>query len=1421
MSDFNISTLTIKMAADVAQLSRDMGSAKQVVNSAMETIKHDVEMAKGALEAFGVALAAERIAEFVSRAIDAAAALEKLSQRTGMATETLSQLQYAAKLAEVPADTLNTAIKKLSVSIEQGAAGDRVRIAVFKQLGISQADLGQGTQAVMLKMADAYAHAQDGSGKAAVSIRLMGKAGDEMIPFLNQGAAGIRTLMTEADRLGLTIGGDFGESAAQFKENLTRIDSLSGKLAIMLAHDLVDGTSRAMQAFIDAAKEGDKFAGVLAAIKVLIGQDDLTQNQKKMVETTNSILNLQNTIDKIRAKGEENWTASDAAIIRSSKAKLATLQQEYGAAKQYVDAQDAQVEAAKKAAAAAQKAREEGQKLADANRQAQAMAAQEEAEYRAIAKALDAVQATTAKELEQGRALTEQEKLDIKVMEQVRAAKVPLTQAHLDAVAAALKETQAILDRKAAAAAEQQDATNDAKQWAKDQADLAAADKARADERDRVNKSIADQAQVLADSNDMLKLEGTLVGATNEQRAIGIGDLQVELTLKRQIQDITRDLSLDEAARARAIAAATANAEEAKAQVAEKAALQEQITLLGQMEQAGKQMWDALWTGGNQTFQKLGQALKTYLLDVLYQMTAKKWILSIGTSMTGGAASAGGSLLSSSAGSMFGSGLSSIGSEVMNGTLLGNIGAGMSGVGGSFASSVGAGLATDAMGATVAEGTAAATLGAGSTIGAALAAVPVYGWIALGAMALMSFMSKGGGPKVDGKYGTTYSGVASGALDPTVTSGAQSGIQSLQAQYNTLAQQLGGTANVDFGMGISRDPQGTAPTMLEIAGTQNGHALFSNTNLNVGRSDQELQTAVTSGLTDALITALKASNLEKPFADYLGTITSDMSVDVKTAMIKTLSDVASYTSAIGGLGGVFSRITDLSVQARGAMLGAAGGLQALTTATATYYQNFYTADEQRANTIAGISKALDSVGLSLSGIDLSSATARQQFRALVDSIDVSTDAGQKQFAVLMSVAGAFANVTASLDAVNNTLDTTTQTVTTVTSAVDALNAAIAASRTATDAAMQSLLASIAAQKQQVQSQISSTQQTIATLQGLFDYLGQQTQQLYGDVASTSAQQAGQGQDFITEALSTLQKTGVLPDQQKLASAVTAITTNMSQQTYATQADADFARLVLAGKLSTLKDAAGLQLDTAHQQLLAEQNQLTELDRLTTQAQAQIDALRGIDTSVKSVTTAIDNLARALLSEASTSGASLTGGLTEQNVNTAIGQVWQSTGGAMAVKTSTGLQIVGVTGDMFSGAEAQAWVNQQLAAGDPMAVYQKAKQEGISANSLDQLMQWTPGTSNAWAASAGVPSFAVGTNLVPHDMLAMVHKNEAIVPAPYNPAAGGTSTSDRHLKAMSERLDTIAANSKSQGQSLRVLEDAFSGRQKVALLVDQI
>jgi hypothetical protein len=42
--------------------------------------------------------------------------------------------------------------------------------------------------------------------------------------------------------------------------------------------------------------------------------------------------------------------------------------------------------------------------------------------------------------------------------------------------------------------------------------------------------------------------------------------------------------------------------------------------------------------------------------------------------------------------------------------------------------------------------------------------------------------------------------------------------------------------------------------------------------------------------------------------------------------------------------------------------------------------------------------------------------------------------------------------------------------------------------------------------------------------------------------------------------------------------------------------------------------------------------------------------------------------------------------------------------------------------------------------------------------------------------SGIPTLAVGTNYVPQDTLAYIHKGEAVVPKQYNPSAGGVGGS---------------------------------------------
>lgn len=68
-----------------------------------------------------------------------------------------------------------------------------------------------------------------------------------------------------------------------------------------------------------------------------------------------------------------------------------------------------------------------------------------------------------------------------------------------------------------------------------------------------------------------------------------------------------------------------------------------------------------------------------------------------------------------------------------------------------------------------------------------------------------------------------------------------------------------------------------------------------------------------------------------------------------------------------------------------------------------------------------------------------------------------------------------------------------------------------------------------------------------------------------------------------------------------------------------------------------------------------------------------------------------------------------------------------------------------------------------------------------------------------ARAAGIPGFATGINRVPHDMLALIHKDEAVVPAaynPYNPGAHAPGNAEvvAELRKLNERIARIEASS---------------------------
>jgi lambda family phage tail tape measure protein len=153
----------------------------------------------------------------------------KLSQKTGVSVEALTALDYAAKLSDVSTEGLTKALQRLSVALFdsrfEGGEGGKA----LKSLGVAATDASgqiRPTEQVLLDLADQFANMPDGADKAALAMKLFGKEGLSIIPFLNQGREGITALMEEAQRLGLVMSEDVARASEVFNDNLTRLSAI-------------------------------------------------------------------------------------------------------------------------------------------------------------------------------------------------------------------------------------------------------------------------------------------------------------------------------------------------------------------------------------------------------------------------------------------------------------------------------------------------------------------------------------------------------------------------------------------------------------------------------------------------------------------------------------------------------------------------------------------------------------------------------------------------------------------------------------------------------------------------------------------------------------------------------------------------------------------------------------------------------------------------------------------------------------------------------------------------------------------------------------------------------------------------------------------------------------------------------------------
>lgn len=186
----------------------------------------------------------------VTKSSETADRIDKLSAKTGLSKQAFQEWDYVLGQNGIEIEKMQTGMKTLTANMDSAISGNENMASAFDSLGVSitNADGSMRGQEetmndVILKLADM----PNGTEKARLATELFGKAGVELMPMLNNGAAGIEELKERSHELGLVMSDEavnagvvFGDTLDDVKDSLGMVATKVGSEIMPIAQQMLD-----------------------------------------------------------------------------------------------------------------------------------------------------------------------------------------------------------------------------------------------------------------------------------------------------------------------------------------------------------------------------------------------------------------------------------------------------------------------------------------------------------------------------------------------------------------------------------------------------------------------------------------------------------------------------------------------------------------------------------------------------------------------------------------------------------------------------------------------------------------------------------------------------------------------------------------------------------------------------------------------------------------------------------------------------------------------------------------------------------------------------------------------------------------------------------------------------------------------------
>jgi hypothetical protein len=331
--------------ARMGEAARD--SAKETKEN-LESIAGAIKTVQSTLSLIGEVAVLGFIGDSLKEAVESVGeygeAIQQASERTGESTDEIQKFAYAARTVGVGTGEANRSLIMLARRMAEAEQGSEQAKASFEAVGVSMEDIkNESMDEVLAKIATAFQSHADGANKAALAQQLLGRAGAEMIPLLNEGSEGLEEMGKRADEVGAVINAQAIAAMDHLGEDLHQLGADTDAASMSFKAQFVpalDDAVKAIDTFITSSSSGKEVLNDMAeAIKGVVAIVlTVVTGFEQLGDVINGVSTSAHDLGALDFAGvARDWSTAMQRTKADGDAYTASLERMYGAASKMQD----------------------------------------------------------------------------------------------------------------------------------------------------------------------------------------------------------------------------------------------------------------------------------------------------------------------------------------------------------------------------------------------------------------------------------------------------------------------------------------------------------------------------------------------------------------------------------------------------------------------------------------------------------------------------------------------------------------------------------------------------------------------------------------------------------------------------------------------------------------------------------------------------------------------------------------------------------------------------------------------------------------------------------------------------------------------------------------------------------------------------